>query len=89
MKQTEIRKEQKITATKIANILGIDRKTLYKYESNPQSMPSGIAIKMAKLYGVSIFEILEIEPESSFLFSEEAETLLKLKPLIERLNKIK
>lgn len=48
-----------MTQTEIANALGIDRKTLLKYEKNPVNVPIVKLARLCELYGCTVQALMK------------------------------
>ena len=48
-----------MTKEELASVLGISQKTYYNYIDSKTSIPSGVLLKMAKLFDVSTDYLLE------------------------------
>ena len=61
MKLKEIREENNITQSQIAEILNIKQNTYSQYENEKRQLPIDVLIKLAKFYKVTTDYILELE----------------------------
>lgn len=80
------RERRGITATRMAQLLGVGRKTYYNYENNQTDPPMATFIKICKILEISADEALDIQPEP-LVFSEpteeEARILRKASEILE------
>ncbi len=61
MKLKEIREENNITQSQIAEFLNIKQNTYSQYENEKRQLPIDVLIKLAKFYKVSTDYILGLE----------------------------
>ena len=61
MKLKELREENNLTQSQIADYLNIKQNTYSQYENEKRQLPIDVLIKLAKLYKVSTDYILELE----------------------------
>ena len=61
MKLKELREENNLTQSSIANFLNIKQNTYSQYENEKRQLPIDVLIKLAKYYKVSTDYILELE----------------------------
>lgn len=50
----ELREKSKLTQRKVAEMLDVDAKTLYKYENSIVPIPSNKLIELSRIFDVSI-----------------------------------
>ena len=61
MKLKELREENGVTQTQIANYLNIKQNTYSQYENEKRQLPIDVLIKLAKYYKVTTDYILGLE----------------------------
>lgn len=67
----KIRKEQGLSVDELAVLLGKDRATIYRYESNDiKSMPLDILVPISEALGVSPVYIMGLTDDKHFSLSE-------------------
>lgn len=54
-----VRKASKMKQKDIAAALGVSRGTLWHYEKGKRKLPFNMAVKLAKIYGVSVDELAD------------------------------
>lgn len=60
MRIKELREEEGLKQTELANMLNIKQNTYSQYETGAREIPIEILIKLSKIYGVSTDYILEL-----------------------------
>jgi transcriptional regulator with XRE-family HTH domain len=60
----ELRKEQALSQTELADRLGITQKVVSDYETDRTSPPKRLLPEFAKFFGISVDELLDVEPGS-------------------------
>ena len=61
MRLKELREENNLTQTQVAELLNVKQNTYSQYETEKRQLSIEILIKLAKLYKVSTDYILELE----------------------------
>ena len=61
MKLKELREENNLTQSQIADYLNIKQNTYSQYENEKRQLPIDVLIKLAKFYKVTTDYILELE----------------------------
>lgn len=56
-----LRQQSGIKQKKVAFDLGVSRATLWNYENGKRKLTFDIALKLAKIYGVSVADLVENE----------------------------
>jgi len=57
----ELRKEQSITQSQLAKILGISQQLIAAYEAGTRKIPASLLPKLAKLFAVTLEELVGME----------------------------
>lgn len=71
---------------KMVELLGVDRKTYYNWESKQKDIPSSMLIKIADILGCTINEILDYYPDSGVYLSKQ--DLIEVKSILYSLDKV-
>ena len=61
MKLKELREENQLTQTEIAEILHVKQNTYSQYENEKRELPISVLIQLAKFYKVTTDYILDLE----------------------------
>ena len=59
-----LRKEHKMSQQEVAEVLGCQREVYRRYEKGTREIPASLAIKLAKIYTVSLDYLLGVEIDS-------------------------
>lgn len=69
------RENADMTITKVADLLGVDRRTYYLWESQDKDIPSSMLVKLANIFHCTLNDLLDFYPDNEINDSK----LLKIK----------
>lgn len=70
------RENANMNITKVANLLGVDRRTYYLWESQGKDIPSSMLVKLANIFHCTLNDLLDFFPDDEI---SESEFLKKIK----------
>lgn len=73
-----LRIKNKLSIEKIAQKLGVCKKTVFNYENNATEIPSDILIKMSNIYNVSTDYILGLKDYTGVIFTDNNKNVLAM-----------
>lgn len=80
----ELRKAHGISQEQFANIMGLTRSTIYKYERNERMPDLGTITRMAEYFGVSLDYICDRKPMAKEKLAHKIIAMFDRKGLIEK-----
>lgn len=77
----ELRKQQHISAERLAEVLGVHPSTIYRYEKGDiEKIPYTVLVPIAKVLGVSPVDLLGLEDEQSVKEEHLLSSFRKMSP---------